>query len=164
MKIALIIFLSVLALFLGLMVYLLVEPIKVKIDTNCGSGSLGWNRWLSVNLTKNEDFKFTVRFPWWKKKFDLLDLVLESRVNSDSSKKKGGFKARFPIPIGKMWRAVKVKELEVDVDTDDFILNAQLVPLFTCLKVWTGYDLRINFFGKQELRFSGEAKLIDMLM
>ena len=166
MKIALIILLGLLAVILVFMTYLLVMPLKVSIDTESGEGMIGWNSWLSAKLTKEKDFEFTVQLPFWKRKFDFFDVFIDSGFKDRPPKKKKE-KRRWgkwsSMRWRNMWKAVKVSEIRVDLDTDDFILNAYLVPVFACLQTWTGYNLKINFLGRRELKLAGEARMIEML-
>ena len=46
--------------------------------------------------------------------------------------------------------AFRVKRLEVDIDTDDFTLNAWLVPAFSAVN-GENISLQVNFEGHQSL-------------
>lgn len=74
-------------------------------------------------------------------------------------------KSKPPFSVAQMWRlgknmirAIRVKRLWVNWDTDDFSLNARLYPLFQFL---SGGRRRfnINFNGKQELAIHLQTRL-----
>ena len=47
-------------------------------------------------------------------------------------------------------RAFRIKRLEADIDTDDFTLNAWLVPVFSAVNQ-ENVQLQVNFEGHQYL-------------
>ena len=47
-------------------------------------------------------------------------------------------------------RAFRIRRLEADIDTDDFTLNAWLVPVFSAVNQ-ENVSLQVNFEGHQSL-------------
>jgi len=70
-------------------------------------------------------------------------------------KKKKRFSGNFRSMMGAL-RAVRIRRLEADIDTDDFTTNAWLVPVFSALN-GENIQLQVNFEGHQSL-------LLDMRM
>ena len=48
------------------------------------------------------------------------------------------------------FRAFRIKKLKVDIDTDDFTLNAWLIPVFSAVNS-ENIHLQVNFTGRQFL-------------
>lgn len=49
-------------------------------------------------------------------------------------------------------RAIRVRRLELDIDTDDFLLNAWLVPAFVAVNSYENVQLNVNFEGNLSLQ------------
>jgi len=65
-------------------------------------------------------------------------------------KLKGGLgKGKLAI---KALRAFRIRRLELDVDTDDFVLNAWLIPVFSAVNS-DNIQMRVNFAGQASLLF-----------
>ena len=64
-------------------------------------------------------------------------------------KKKKRFSGNFRMIKGAL-RAFRVRRLEADIDTDDFTLNAWLVPVFSVVN-GENIQLQVNFEGNQSL-------------
>ena len=72
-------------------------------------------------------------------------------LEKKTKKKKRGFLRSGNIKTMKgALRALRVKRLEADVDTDDFTLNAWLVPIFSAVN-GQNIRLQVNFEGHQSL-------------
>jgi hypothetical protein len=52
--------------------------------------------------------------------------------------------------VGGALRAFRIRRLEADIDTDDFTLNAWLVPAFSMIN-GENIRLQVNFEGHQSL-------------
>jgi len=63
-------------------------------------------------------------------------------------------------------RAFRIRRLEADIDTDDFTMNAWLVPVFSAVNE-ENICLRVNFEGHQslllDLRFTLGALLLNVI-
>jgi len=57
-------------------------------------------------------------------------------------KKSGGIRLLKGVP-----GAFRVKKLHVDVDTDDFMMNAWLVPAFSAVNNGSNVQMQVNFEG-----------------
>ena len=61
-----------------------------------------------------------------------------------------------------MIKTFQLNALKIDIDTDDYILNAQLIPVF----MWVNNDviqLKVNYEGKLRLYLLINNRLINML-
>jgi hypothetical protein len=67
-------------------------------------------------------------------------------------KKKGLFRSGNIRTMNAALRAFRIKRLEADIDTDDFTLNAWLVPVFSAVNQ-ENIRLQVNFAGHQSLLF-----------
>jgi hypothetical protein len=59
-------------------------------------------------------------------------------------------------------RAITIRKLELDIDTDDFILNAWLIPVFSAVNSGN-IRMRANFEGQASLLFDLRVHLGQML-
>lgn len=71
-------------------------------------------------------------------------------------------KEKRPIRWKKILASLKIREWEVLLDTDDFILNAYLYPVFT-LFMAQGYNTRINFMGVNRVYVKGNISVMRLL-
>lgn len=60
-------------------------------------------------------------------------------------------------------RAFRIRRLEADIDTDDFTMNAWLVPVFTAVNE-ENISLRVNFEGHQSLLLDLRVTLGALLL
>ncbi|MFZ5941267.1 MAG: hypothetical protein ACOYXB_11920 [Bacteroidota bacterium] len=88
------------------------------------------------------------------------------RISSPDKKEKKEKKRKGRISLSRMWqkvkRAIRIRRLELDLDTDDFPLNAQLVPVFSALS-GRNTDLRVNFEGRLFLRLDLRTRIAAIL-
>jgi hypothetical protein len=77
-------------------------------------------------------------------------------------------KRKFKLPSGGIGMArdvvgsVRIKKLELDIDTDDFMLNAWLVPVFSMVN-GENARLRVNFEGSSSLLLDMRIRLGALL-
>jgi len=73
----------------------------------------------------------------------------EKKIPKKKKKKRLWKSGRFSTMKGAL-RAFRIKRLEADIDTDDFNLNAWLIPVFSAVNQ-ENVRLRVNFEGNQSL-------------
>ncbi len=83
--------------------------------------------------------------------------------DNKSKKKKSKFNFRkYKRKIIRMIKTFKIKSFFVNLDTDDYILNGYLYPVFYFLGK-RGEHLNINFQGDLEINIVAENRLYKMI-
>lgn len=171
MKILLVIVSIILMICLVLIIYLLVSPFRVILDSKVGYLTVGWSSWLSARVFEDHGH-WIVRFriPFWEKKMRLSQLMKSKKKSKKKKKKRGlwlfskpGNKKFGLKKIQRLVGQIKIKELSLKLDTDNFIWNAYLTPVFELLKYKTGHRLNVNFMGLNEIKLKAESRIIKVL-
>jgi hypothetical protein len=85
------------------------------------------------------------------------------KKETDAKKKK-----KFRVPGGGFGlvtdavKTIRIKKLEMDLDTDDFLLNAWLVPVFSVIHL-PNTRLHVNFVGESTLLLDMRIRLGALL-
>jgi len=64
--------------------------------------------------------------------------------------------------ISSMIRSIRIRNLSLDIDTDDFLLNAWLVPLFSSMNS-ENIQMRVNFEGSSSLLLDLRGRIGNLL-
>jgi len=64
--------------------------------------------------------------------------------------------------ISSMIRSIRIRKLTLEIDTDDFLLNAWLVPLFSLMNS-ENIQMRVNFGGSSSLLLDLRGRLGNLL-
>ena len=166
MKIFLLILCILLVLICFLLVYLIVSPVQVQIDSTKGIYWAGWNRWFCISLVhERNNWRFKIKLFFWKKYYSVERLFLRkpSKRKRKPKSKKRKRKAFTAAKARKLFKSIKIRELIFNLDTEDVIWNARLYPIATLLSVASGHPFRINFQGKNLIRIKAESRLINIL-
>ena len=172
MKILIVLLILVFLSVLTLLTYLLIAPIKIRVDSEEELIWLGWNNWLNARLSKATDCGVLIRVPGWKKLYKTEELArLGGKQSGKEMKRKQRKRAKkHSISNGlvledllRMIRSIRITELRINMDTGDYIWNAWLVPVVSGIRWYTGHDTRVNFIGKQEFRLVAEVKAVNLL-
>lgn len=152
-----IVFATVLFLLLLTVGWVLIAPLTLRIDTVSGDYDLRLRGIGGMRLQAGPgDWVVKARVLFWKKEWDLWRWLGQAR-----RRKKGDGKARQPktsrrrsrrISWKKMVRILKsfrVRRFRVEIDTDDYVLNAYLFPVFHLL---SRGRLQINFNGRNDIQ------------
>lgn len=168
--IVLIICLSLLSLIVG---WLLIAPLRLTIDTNANSYCIDWQNLAHVRvLPKPDDVSIYFKVLFWKKELSLFHLITskrshgrkkKKRTQSHEKRKSKKIKAKvFFRKAKKILKTFKVRTFKLQLDTDDYILNSYLFPIFHLLNR-PGQSISINFEGRSSLRLIVENKPYKIL-
>ena len=153
-----------LSLFLLIIGGLLFTPISVDIDSETNQYQLAWGRILTFNfIPLKNDFLFRLKVVFWKKDWSIFELKTEKK----EPKSKPDRKSKTSFKKAKTWMKVvgksfKIRTFHLNLDTDNYITNAYLFPIFYFLNFRKG-NWKINFEGKTELRLWAVNKPIWVL-
>jgi hypothetical protein len=141
------------------MLLLLWLPFDVEIDTHHGIYQARWRGIFSIRLVPAEE-----RWQWFYKLF-FWENPLHFKQQKPRPKKSAAKKSKSKISFKQvlalfknLLHAIKIKRFRLDIDTGDYVRNAQLYPLFHILSK-PGRQYRINFMGKEELEILLQTRL-----
>lgn len=155
------------ALFLVGMLFLLLlmlwMPLRLEIDTEADLFRLEWRSLVSGQWMPGPDGGYLmIRAPFFRRQLPVSQLMTSSPEKpkekqdtrrQEKVRKKTGkrmtLKQSFSL-LGKILHTVKIRRCRVLWDTDDFVLNAWLVPVFLHIRR-RNFQVDINFQGKKEL-------------
>ncbi len=159
--------LLLLALFFSLLLWLLLAPITIEIDTNTHQYRVGWWGLASLSWHPLRD-GFPVRY-------SIVGISREKRAEeffeSKPSKPKSKSKRRtsFRPNVRRVLRIVRrvlqsfrIKRCKLWLDTNDYCFNARLYPLIYALP-GVHHHVTINFQGRTEVQFRAQNRLIRIL-
>ena len=85
------------------------------------------------------------------------------KKTKEPDKRKKTFRFRGgPQIIIDAFRSMRIRKLQMDIDTDDFILNAWLVPVFSMVNSGN-IQMKVNFQGHSSLLFDVRTRLGTLL-
>ena len=143
------IFILLFLLILGL----LLVPIEIYIDTTSNQYFLQLKGLVRASLEGDTEEVIRIRLRAFFRDFYFYPLKKIGAAKPKKSKKRSVKKRTQGIPVKKIRRVLnsfKVKELFVDIDTDDYISNAKLYPVFAFLNYYRG-GFNINFEGRNQV-------------
>ena len=149
--------LILLAILLGVIIYVLVAPVVIEIDTVNNLYRVRFFRFAYGRFYFNGiDPWIEVEIAWWHKKYNLLTALKNLPADNpkplpESTEEDKGART---IPWRKLIaiiRSFEVEKFSWHLDTDDFALNGELYGLFACYKYTFGHDVTINFAGDNYL-------------
>ncbi len=149
-------FTLILFLLIGVMLW---SPFELEVDTKKTVYRAGWKGVIGIRAKPSKE--------GWQWYYNLFFFKKEWCLPKKASKpppKKPPSKRGWSISPRKFWqlfkrtlKAIKVKRLIIDWDTNDFVTNAYLYPLSHLLKK-PKQRFQINFSGKQELSIWLQAR------
>jgi hypothetical protein len=168
MKILAIIAVILLIIILVIVTYLLVSPIIVLLDSDKGIMFIGWNRYMKAEFSGiNDEWEIKVKVPFWQKRFSLFNILTSNGSNKSRKWKKTLGKSRFVKwnrrKFQRIIRQIKIEEFKLLLDTDDYILNAYLTPIFELINYRSRYYTRVNFIGKNGIKLKAKGRIISLL-
>lgn len=142
--------------------WLLLVPVVIIIQTDANRYSLSMPGVFRAEAVTGDDFfliKGWILFVPYR--FNpLKKRKKKSRKKKDTEEKK----KKFRLPSGGLSMArealhtVRIKKFELDIDTDDFLLNAWLFPVFSMVQS-SSRQMRINFEGYNALHLDIRVRL-----
>lgn len=155
--------------FIGLILWLLLAPIRLILDSNNEVYYLQWYGIAKAGLVMlPDDLVIRLRVFFWKKQFSVFEIKPSGKkkksienIPKKKSKQKTNFKTwkRRGITILKSF---KVKIFRLNLDTDDFVHNSYLFPIFHLLNA-ENRRFQINYKGDLELLLVVENRLINII-
>lgn len=147
----------ILVLLLLLLAVVLLDPFELRIDTISGEYCLRWRGLVSVRLTGTvPDPVMRLWVMGWRKDFHLLEMGGEKKEEEESKPESAKKKKRkrpkwltFRL-VRRLLRTFRVHTFRLALDTDDYVMNAYLYPVFHLLSA-RNRRLNINFSGRNEL-------------
>ena len=149
---------SMLVVLGGILLYLLFAPLVIEINTHNGVYRVGlYGLWGRIYLVDAEIW-VEVKIARWKRDINVfnfptaLSLKDGFMVNEGEgkSKKKAPFKPKWKI-LKELLKSFKIVKLSWTLDTDDYVLNAQLYPLFYMASNVSSHNISVNFQGENGL-------------
>ncbi len=143
----------IILLLLLLFCWILFAPVIVKVNTNLNNYRILLPGVFILKFEPIEKGLFLIRgwifmVPF---KFNPFRMKEKKRPKKDSSKNKAKNKWRGKgniLKLKKASKAIRIRKLELDIDSDDFLFNAWLVPAFSMVNRKKNIDLRVNFEGR----------------
>ena len=155
---------------LAIISWLLVAPLQLQIDTQANHYQLVWK---SIGYGKlvmyPEKLGIKLKILFWNLEWQLFPAQRKKQSGPKSESQppasRDEKKRRRPsLPIRAMLRTFEVKRLRLHIDTDDFIINSYLYPVFYFLnRNREERDLRINYQGEALFQLIVENRLYRLL-
>lgn len=162
------IILLVLLLLVGIALWLMLMPIIISVNTWSDDYSVRWkNIGRASVLVIEDELLIRLRVFFWRKDFYPLRPGKKKKPPKKEEKKpekkaKSRWE-RFPMrKIRGVLRAIKVRRFKLDVDTDDYVLNAYLYPVAYFLNR-PNRELSINFTGRTNFLLQVEIQPIRVV-
>ncbi len=141
------------------------------ISSNQGTVNIRYGKIAQAGIrTVKEDWRYFFRFPFWKKEGTFDELLLKKKKAKKVKKEKeksSSFPSILQRKIRKNWKPVlksfQCERLELDVDTDDYIINAYLYPVLQFLSLRFQKPLSINFRGETTIEIVISNKIGKIL-
>jgi len=154
--------LAIVLLFLSLLiVYILFVPIIVCIDTDTHQYFIQIKGLAKVSLEREKVEIIRLKLKVLYMNFYFYPLKQLWRTKKAKAKKKFNKKKEFQKGI-KILKSFKVKQLRLNIDTGDCILNAKLYPFFSFLNYHIGC-FNVNFKGRNHLKIELENRPIYII-
>jgi hypothetical protein len=165
------------ALFLILLLWILLGPVVLRIDTASNLYHFMLPGVVSVSLVPTAGF-FHLRVWIFFVPFRLNPLKMgknrkqrnlpEGKATEKDKKKDKKKRARRKglnsmKKFRKLMGAIRLRKLKLDIDTDDFPLNAWLVPAFSAINSYENVQLQVNFEGNLVLQMDARTRIGALL-
>lgn len=157
MLMALMIFLFLL---IALLLYVVLAPFYIEVNTHTGLYRVRFQRVASVRVIMDEDILVEINILGFKKR--------SAPVFRRQKKPSSGIKASRgsrSVPVRKLanvLRSFKITTCYVLINTGDMKLNGLLYPLFKWLSWQSGQDVAIGFTGYTEINLQVKNSIARM--
>ena len=159
------------SILLLIMIWLLLVPVQLIIDSDVPSIMI---RMISVGsavillkehtpVLKLQGFFLTREIPFMKSRGKSEDIKKERK-----KKKQRRFrftkKTKWLLRVLRIPRSFRIKRINVNIDTGDYIINAYIFPVFSQLNDHRpGWTCSVNYFGRNQIYLILQTTLIRML-
>jgi len=144
------------AIFLALLSIILLTRLRIVIDSYGNIARISWGRAVHLSLTQKEDLPILRLWAFGlKRDWVLFELLLGNNRASDTKEKTGRDvvkkkkRGRSRITFRRVMRmtsSFRIHTFKVDLDTDDYVLNAYLYPIVEIMR-YRGVNVSVNFNG-----------------
>jgi hypothetical protein len=139
--------------------------------------SISYGNWISAGIffVKDEP-TILLRLPFWKKEISIIEKLAKRKPDSESNKrlKKGKSKKerssfskfifqKFKIKWRELLHSFKIERMDINIDTDDYIVNAYLFPVVQYIGYRYRRPFHINFMGINKVEISMRNRIINLL-
>lgn len=160
----------ILSVILFLIILLLTLPVQIEADSGDGSFQVSMPVFFSAgifNLMDSPEMKIKILLIPVRLDSLIRGMKKKKKVNEDEHiKKNNGNHNKVKRPL-KLFRSFmncfKIRTLQCDIDTGNFPLNAQLVPLVTLVNDYNK-NISINFENRIYIYFLIETRVINFLI
>ncbi|NND63240.1 MAG: hypothetical protein HKN48_08605 [Flavobacteriaceae bacterium] len=155
----------ILLIVVAILAFLLFTPIVLFVDTTSNEYFIQAKGIFKATAEPDENEFLKIRCQLFFYSFYIYPLRKRKKNTGKKSaaKKKKKNKFRFNArKIGEVVRSFKLKRLELQLDTGDYVLNAKLVPVFVFLNYKLG-SFAINFNGKSHFALELENRPIRII-
>lgn len=168
-----VILLSILTLLLTVVLWLLLAPLIISIDSQQEIIALKWKSIGGINGYIEEEhiiLRYNVLFYKKETKINwirLLDNQLSKKDKPKKSKQKKKNKKKKPIDwrkkISRVLSSFELKKCWINLDTNNYCFNAYLFPIFHIIR-GQNYAMQVNFNGKNEVVLHVKNRLIKLII
>lgn len=151
----------------GLLFWMLIAPLELYIDTTRNRyflRYLGLAR-LDLNWHHQELIELQARILGWPARFyplrKLFDPKKQTTKPPKARKSSQGWRPSWK-QVKAAFRAIRVRRLEVNLDTGNWVTNAELYPVFFWMSQLKG-NWGVNFEHRNELRLHLHTRPINIL-
>ena len=161
------IWIILLTIILGLILFVLVTPLIIRIDTRENIYLIRWAGLVRMQILPDTDklLVINVRSLFWNKDFYPLTKRVAKEQKDEPAKPSKKKKRSLRYMSRRAWhvlRSFRVRQFSVDLDTGDYIWNAYLYPVFWFLNTRKRH-LYINYEGRVTAKIEIRNRLIRML-
>ena len=162
----------ILILLLVFLIWILVAPVRLNIDSKKNEYLI---KWLGLGklalIPAEEEWFFSLKIGFWKKKILFSSLIQnftkkEKKKIEPKKKHKKSKKTSLFSSIKRMRRVLQsfeIKVCKINLDTDDYYWNALLIPAFQVVNRGDQHRIAINFRSKNDIQLIVENRLIKVL-
>lgn len=164
--------LIVFTILLAILAWLLIAPLQLQIDTTANHYRVQWKTiGYGQLIIRPAELAVRLKVLFWQKEWPLFPPTPKTKEEpkpeqhhpenqqSQKAKKRSWPKLNFRALL----RTFEVKRLRLHLDTDDFIVNSYLFPIFYLLRR-EDRDLQINYKGEALLQLVVENRLYRLVL
>ena len=161
----------ILILLLIFLIWLLLAPISLNIDSKIGKYLIRWRGIGTVALiTATEEWFLKLKIGFWEKKIFMSSFIEkvkekeEMKIETPKKKKRSNNSfVKYFRKIRQVLKSFKVKVCKINLDTDDYYWNALLIPVFQLVNRGNRHRIAINFRNENDILLIVENRLLKIL-